>query len=90
MVKHARRFRGPDLTGTKAGWIHLVVADNGRGFEWDPRKGQTVTAPDGSRSAAGNGLRNMQKRLEEVGGRCCWDTAPGEGTRAKLVVAVES
>jgi hypothetical protein len=30
----------------------------------------------------------MQKRLEEIGGGCSWDTAPGEGTRAKLVVAV--
>jgi signal transduction histidine kinase len=68
----------------------LVVADNGRGFKWDPRECQTVIAADGSRSAAGNGLMNMQKRLEEVGGRCCWDTAPGEGTRAKLVIAVKS
>jgi signal transduction histidine kinase len=30
----------------------------------------------------------MLKRLEEIGGRCEWETAPGEGTRVKLVVAV--
>ena len=48
----------------------------------------TLTTADDSRSAAGNGLVNMQKRLEEIEGRCEWDTAPGEGTRTKLVIPV--
>jgi hypothetical protein len=32
----------------------------------------------------------MQKRLEEIGGGCSWDTAPEEGTRARLVVVVKA
>jgi signal transduction histidine kinase len=90
VVKHARASEVRISLELKPGGFMLVVADNGRGFEWDPRKGQTVTAADGSRSAAGNGLLNMQKRLEEIGGCCGWDTAPGEGTRAKLVVVVRA
>ena len=39
---------------------------------------------------SGNGLANMRKRLDEIGGAFGWDTAPGEGTRAKLVVSVKA
>jgi signal transduction histidine kinase len=65
----------------------LVVADNGRGFEWQAVK-LRGTKGDGLRSAPGNGLLNMQKRLEEIEGLCEWETAPGEGTRVKFVVTV--
>jgi len=41
------------------------------------------------RLAAGNGLLNMRKRLEEVGGSCQWDSAPGEGTRVRFVINVK-
>jgi len=63
----------------------LTVADNGRGFD------TSVPIPRlaGVRVATGNGLHNMRKRLEEVGGHCEWDTAPGEGTRVKLWIPVK-
>lgn len=48
------------------------VEDNGRGF--DP------TAP----SARGNGLLNLRRRLEELGGKCEIDSRPGAGTRVKF------
>ena len=89
VVKHARASEVRISLELKPGGFILVVADNGRGFEWDPQKGQAVAVAECSRSAAGNGLGNMKKRLEEVGGRCGWDTAPGEGTRVKLIIAVE-
>jgi len=65
----------------------LAVADNGRGF--DPRTvpGRSPAA-EGSRLAGGNGLLNMLKRAEEIGARCEWTTAPGEGTRVKLTVTL--
>lgn len=66
----------------------LVITDNGRGFDLN-HSGNSITA-DGARLSSGNGLVNMQKRLEEVGGRCEWITAPGEGTRVRLCVAVKS
>ena len=54
----------------------LEVEDNGRGIaKADEQKGR-------------NGLRNMRKRLEDVGGR--FETGPGAegGTRVRLIVPV--
>ena len=65
----------------------LVVGDNGCGFEWQSVKVRGINV-DGLRSAPGNGLLNMQKRLEEIEGLCEWETAPGEGTRVKFLVTV--
>jgi len=66
----------------------LVIADNGSGFEINGFENSLATNPDATRLAAGNGLLNMRKRLDEIGGRCEWDTARGEGTRVKLVITV--
>ncbi|HWH70920.1 MAG TPA: ATP-binding protein, partial [Candidatus Sulfotelmatobacter sp.] len=66
----------------------LVVVDNGCGFDWQAFKTFAPAPSDPARQAAGNGLLNMQKRLEEIGGHCDWSTAPGEGTRVKFSVAV--
>jgi len=90
VVKHAHASEVNISLELRPGGFMLVVADNGRGFAWNPQTGQTAPAADGSRPAPGNGLGNMQKRLEEIGGCCGWDTAPGEGTRAKLVIPVKA
>ena len=67
----------------------LLVVDNGRGFQWNHGTATPVTTADGLRCAAGNGLLNMQKRMEEIHGRCDWETAPGKGTRLKLAAVVK-
>jgi signal transduction histidine kinase/ligand-binding sensor domain-containing protein len=64
----------------------LLMADNGRGFALDGARADTSSAVDPTRASAGNGLANMKKRLEEIGGRCEWNTAPGEGTRVRFVI----
>jgi signal transduction histidine kinase len=64
----------------------LIVTDNGRGF--DLNQSRKFASADGARLSPGNGLTNMQKRLEEVGGRCEWVTAPGDGTRVRLHLVV--
>ena len=65
----------------------LILTDNGAGFDF-----QHASVPDPAadrpRLAGGNGLLNMQKRLEELGGRSQWETAPGEGTRVKMTVSL--
>ncbi|HVM48882.1 MAG TPA: triple tyrosine motif-containing protein, partial [Candidatus Acidoferrum sp.] len=66
----------------------LLIADNGRGFDWAALKGQPAPADDAARPGAGNGLLNMRRRLEEIGGTCEWDAAPGEGTRVRLVISL--
>jgi signal transduction histidine kinase len=90
VVKHAQATEVRlSLELRQAGFM-LVIADNGRGFTWHPGQDPATAPADGQRLAGGNGLTNMQKRLEEIGGCCVWETSPGEGTRAKLVVVVKA
>jgi len=90
VVKHANATEVRLALELRADGFMLVIADNGRGFAWRPGSVPATEPADGQRLASGNGLTNMQKRLEEIGGCCSWDTAPGEGTRAKLVVVVKA
>jgi signal transduction histidine kinase len=90
VVKHAQATEVRLALELRTDGFMLVIADNGRGFAWRPGSVPATEPADGQRLASGNGLKNMQKRLEEIGGCCSWDTAPGEGTRAKLVVVVKA
>jgi len=66
----------------------LVIADNGadsRGARLGSRHGASRRPAIGEREW----FDEICRTLEEIGGCCSWDTAPGEGTRAKLVVVVK-
>lgn len=52
--------------------LMVVIQDNGRGFD------------SSQRSGAGNGLNNMQRRVEEMGGRFELETHPGRGTKIQF------
>ncbi len=86
VVKHAQASEVRVTLDIKPGEFMLAIADNGRGFDWSQQKARVTGATDSLRSDSGNGLLNMRKRLEEIGGRCEWETAPGEGTRVKLLL----
>ncbi|HEV8628820.1 MAG TPA: ATP-binding protein, partial [Thermoanaerobaculia bacterium] len=58
------------------GRITAEVRDDGTGF----------ARAEGAADTAGNGLRNMQARAREVGGRLTIESGPGRGT----VVRVEA
>ncbi len=64
----------------------LVVADNGHGFKPIALNHGSMAGSDSARIGTGTGLHNMQRRLEEIGGRCEWNTQPGEGTRVRFVI----
>lgn len=73
-VKHAAPGEiqlGLEVTANR---ISIVIADNGRGFNLDQATG------------VGNGLENMHKRLETIGGTLECHTQPGGGTSVKLLV----
>ena len=55
------------------------VEDNGHGFS-----GGDAIPENPDRLSSGNGLRNMRRRTEEVGGRCEVKSSPGKGTRVKF------
>ena len=90
IVKHAAATEVRISIELQPGGFALVIADNGRGF--DPRSLEHPAggAADPARSAPGNGLQNMRRRLAEIGGHCEWETAPQEGARVRLVIPVRS
>lgn len=56
------------------GQIQLTIADNGRGFA------------EGGRTTAMDGINNMRRRLEKLGGRFEMDSRAGDGTTVRLQV----
>jgi signal transduction histidine kinase len=88
VVKHAGATEVRVALEMRPDGFVLQIADNGRGFDWHALNRRATPMGDGARVAGGNGVSNMQKRLEEIGGRCEWETARGEGTRVNLVVVV--
>jgi signal transduction histidine kinase/ligand-binding sensor domain-containing protein len=89
-VKHAHASEVRISLDLQARGFVLIIGDNGCGFELNGFNESTRLREQIVRLGGGNGLLNMRKRLEEVGGRCDWETAPGEGTRVKLVIAVKT
>jgi ligand-binding sensor domain-containing protein/signal transduction histidine kinase len=86
VVKHALATEvGVSLELLPNGFV-LMIKDNGHGFEFPSPAARPFAAGEHARVAPGNGLLNMRKRLEEIGGRCEWQTAPGDGTRVKLAI----
>lgn len=83
VVKHAAATEVVvSLEPGKHGFV-LVVADNGgqlNAVSPNPRCQDRV--------AAGNGRSNMAGRLEEIGGRCEWESIPGQGTRVRFTVLI--
>jgi signal transduction histidine kinase len=56
--------------------MHISITDNGKGFD---------QAKPGS---GGNGLLNMQKRAEELGGTFAIESEPGKGTRVTFAIVL--
>ena len=71
-LKHARADKVNIQFAMENGSLEINIRDNGRGF--DP-----ATLPD-----AGNGLANMQRRMQHLGGSIRIDSQPGEGTRTNI------
>jgi signal transduction histidine kinase len=63
-----------DLSNGK-GRTHLIVRDNGRGFE-----------PDRDATSTGYGLRSMRERVASLGGKIRIESAHGDGARVEVTV----
>ena len=53
--------------------LHIVIADNGRGF-------------DRSAIQRGNGLTNLQERLQAMRGECQIESQPRSGTTVRFIL----
>jgi signal transduction histidine kinase/ligand-binding sensor domain-containing protein len=88
VVKHAAATEVRiSLTLAKSGFS-ASIEDDGRGF--DPASvGLAARTKDPLRISTGNGLANMRKRIEGIGGECQVDSAPGKGTTVRFIVRVK-
>ena len=76
-LKHAHATEITLGANTAGRQMEIFIQDNGTGFE-----AATVTAA-GER----NGLKNMRRRIEKLGGRLTVETKPGGGTTIRLTVS---
>ncbi|HEV2436311.1 MAG TPA: two-component regulator propeller domain-containing protein [Verrucomicrobiae bacterium] len=86
VVKHAAASEVSVSLTTDACAFTLRVRDHGRGFVPEPLRHEPPREP--GRTTSGNGLRNMHRRLEKIGGRCEIQSAPGQGTEVQFIVPV--
>jgi ligand-binding sensor domain-containing protein/signal transduction histidine kinase len=62
--------------------FQIKIADNGHGFALAALAAAETTQNSGKRR--GNGLKNMQQRLADIGGECSVASRPGAGTVVTL------
>jgi signal transduction histidine kinase len=86
VIKHASATEvRVSLTLAESGFS-AAIEDNGVGF--DPAGVGPTSAKDPLRIVSGNGLANMRKRIEGIGGECQVVSAPGKGTTVKFIVRI--
>jgi len=76
VLKHASASEVRITVSETGSTVEILIEDNGCGFE----PNETATR------RKGNGLTNMRKRIEDLGGRLALTTAPGHGTALQLTV----
>jgi signal transduction histidine kinase/streptogramin lyase len=85
-VKHAGASEVQIKVALEPDLFVLKISDNGKGFRMEglPVVADAVAAPATSRGLGGNGLLNMQQRIESIGGEFELKSQPGQGTQVML------
>lgn len=81
VIKHAGTGRARLVMRHQEDRLHLEVNDDGTGLD--------VARLDDA-DDTGFGLFSIRERMEMVGGRCHVESAPGQGTRVRLVVPLRA
>lgn len=87
-VKHSRASEVLIRLEVKEKWFELTVKDNGQGFAFGEKMKNSPVIH--GRTAAGNGLENMERRLAAIGGNCEIQSTPGTGTRWMFFVQLKA
>jgi signal transduction histidine kinase/ligand-binding sensor domain-containing protein len=82
VVKHAAAPEAVIALRLGADTLELAVKDEGRGFQ----PGDRDPSPD--RVSGGNGLENMRRRLDQVGGTCEIHSPAGQGTEVVFRIPI--
>jgi ligand-binding sensor domain-containing protein/signal transduction histidine kinase len=87
-LKHGRASRiRVDMQTGHAGF-EIKVQDNGCGFDAEAVVLANRNGNSAPEKRGGNGLRNMQQRLADVGGQCRIESRRGQGTVVTLSVSL--
>jgi len=76
ILKHSGATRASISIISATDSFELKICDDGKGFK-------TVT---GSPAPSGEGLNNIRRRLEAMGGECSIESAAGQGTTIRFIV----
>ena len=71
MIKHAHASEVEIRVSRSGDWFEFFIKDNGRGM-------------NDRGSLSGNGMKNMRRRAEEMGGQLEFDSSPGRGCTLRL------
>jgi ligand-binding sensor domain-containing protein/signal transduction histidine kinase len=82
ILKHSGATQARVSMAMDDGVFDIEIVDNGHGFD-------LAAARAGADSSA-DGLKNMSRRLDAIGGRCEIESAAGRGTRVKFIVFVKT
>jgi signal transduction histidine kinase len=79
VVKHANASQVTIHIAFQESTLTILIQDDGGGFRLE-------------HAPSGNGLVNMKRRMEDIGGICTMESEPGKGTviRLRLVIAAQS
>jgi len=88
IVKHANASEVWIQTAIESAKFTITIQDNGKGFQTTPPPDGKVglTAENAIHDLRGNGLTNMRKRMQSIGGQIKLQSQPGEGARVELTV----
>jgi two-component system sensor histidine kinase/response regulator len=79
IMKYARAQRATITLSYQNRSLRLEIQDNGVGFDYEQAKNQ-------KRQKKGRGLKNIENRVQLLGGTLEIDTGPGKGTRYTITI----
>ena len=85
ILKHSGATRACISVSCSPAGIEIVASDNGRGFVPPAAPSGEETNP----AETGDGLRNMQRRLAAIGGRCEVQSQPGQGATIRFLIPLK-
>ncbi len=85
ILKHSAATRARISIAEKSGNLEISVRDNGRGFD-----SKTETPNGFNSNHSHDGLRNMTKRITDIGGQCVIESTVGVGTTITFVLPLEN
>jgi signal transduction histidine kinase/ligand-binding sensor domain-containing protein len=85
ILKHSAATHAKISMACENDSLQICVADNGEGFD-----SKTKMANDPRAKDTRDGLRNMTKRIADVGGKCFIESTVGLGTTVKFILPLKT